>query len=114
MASKKKAATGGGQDMLTSDKLMQTFRMPRDLVAGLRAEADRKGMDLTAFILKLTSGYLTDFGLPAAATAHLDADRAALGMDRDAYLLHLLFQRALAVREEGPAFDAPKSVRKGK
>jgi hypothetical protein len=111
---RKKAEAGGGQEMLTTEKLMQTFRMPRELVAALRAEADQKGLDLTALVVKLTYGYLTDFGLPDAATAHLDADRAALGMDRDAYLLHLLFQRALAVREQGPAFDAPKSVRRGK
>jgi hypothetical protein len=112
MASKKAAL--GGKDMLTTEKLMQTFRMPRDLVAGLRAEADRKGIDLTALVVKLTHGYLTDFGLPEAATSVLDEDRTALGMDRDVYLLHLLFQRALAVREQGPAFDAPKPGRRGK
>ncbi len=112
MATKKPAE--GGQDMLTTEKLMQTFRMPRELVAGLRSEADRKGIDLTALVVKLTWGYLTDFGLPDAATAMLDEDRAALRMDRDVYLLHLLFQRALAVREQGPAFDAPKSARKGR
>jgi len=112
MASRK--AAGGRQDMLTTGKLMQTFRMPGELVAGLRAEADRKGIDLTALVVKLTYGYLTDFGLPEAARAHLDEDRAALGMDRDNYILHLLFQRALAVREQGPAFDAPRSSRRGK
>ncbi len=111
MATKK--AAGGGQGMLTTEKLMQTFRMPRELVAGLRAEADRKGIHLTALVVKVTWGYLTDFGLPEAATAVLDEDRAALRMDRDVYLLHLLFQRALAVRDQGPAFDAPKE-RRGK
>jgi hypothetical protein len=113
MASKK-AATGSGQEMLTTEKLMQTFRMPRELVAGLRAEADRKGLDLTALVVKLTYGYLTDFGLPDAATAHLDEDRAALKMDRFAYLLHLLFQRSLAIRDQGPGFDAPGKGRKGR
>lgn len=105
---------GAGKDMLTTDRIMQTFRMPGDLVAALRAEADRKGIDLTALVLKLTHGYLTDFGLPEAATALLDEDRAGLGMDRDAYLLHLLFQRSLAVREQGPGFDAPGKGRKGR
>jgi len=80
----------------------------------LRAEANRKGLDLTALVLKLTSGYLTDFGLPQAATTLLDEDRAALGMDRDVYLLHLLFQRSLAVRDEGPGFDVPKGTKKGR
>jgi hypothetical protein len=35
-------------------------------------------------------------------------------MDREAYLLHLLFQRSLAVREEGPGFDGPRSRKKGR
>ena len=104
----------GGKDMLTTDKLMQTFRMPRELVARLREEAEGMGLDLTAFIIKVLHGLLTDFGLPEAATALLDEDRAALKMDRDVYVLHLLFQRSLAVREQGPAFDAPRAGRKGR
>jgi hypothetical protein len=100
-------ATGSSRDMMTTEKVMQTFRMPKDLVRALRAEADRKGLDLTALVNRVMSGLLTDFGLPEAATAHLDADREALGMDRDAYLLHLLFQRSLAVREQGPGYDGP-------
>jgi len=88
--------------------------MPRDLVVALRAEEDRKGLDLTALVVKLTHGILTDFGLPEAAAALLDEDRAALHMDRDTYVLHLLFQRSLAVREHGSGFDAPKGARKGR
>lgn len=101
------------QDWLTTEKLMQTFRMPRELVRALRGEAERRNLDLTALVIKVLHGFLTDFGLPEAATAHLDADRAALKMDRYVYILHLLFQRSLAVREKGPAYDAPKGVRKG-
>jgi hypothetical protein len=112
MASRK--ATVAGQDMLTTEKVMQTFRMPRELVAALRAEAERKGLDLTALVVKLAHGYLTDFGLPEVATTLLDADRASLGMDRDTYLLHLLFQRSTAIREQGPGFDAPRKERKGR
>jgi hypothetical protein len=103
-----------GQDMLTTEKIMQTFRMPRELVAGLRAEADRRGVDLTALIVKLTNAYLEDFGLPEAATALLDEDRAALKMGRYEYLLHVLFLRSLAVRDQGPGFDVPKGARKGR
>src|SRR5512133_2203236 len=111
MASRKAAA---GQDMLTTEKVMQTFRMPRELVAALRTEAERKGLDLTALIVKLAHGYLTDFGLPEAARTLLDEDRAALRMDRDAYLLHLLFHRSLQVREKGAGFDAPEKERKAR
>ena len=112
MASRKALATS--QDMLTTEKVMQTFRMPRELVAALRAEAERKGLDLTALVVKLAHGYLTDYGLPEAATTLLDQDRAALRMDRDAYVLHLLFHRSLQVREKGAGFDAPEKERKGR
>jgi hypothetical protein len=93
---------------------MQTFRMPRQLVLQLRLEAERKGLDLTAYVIRVLHGLLTDFGLPEAATALLDEDRAALKMHRDVYVLHLLFQRSLAVREQGPAFDAPRGEKKGR
>jgi hypothetical protein len=112
MASRKAGVTG--QDMLTTEKIMQTFRMPKELVAGLRAEADRKGLDLTALVVKLTNAFLDDFGLPEAAKAVLDEDRAALRMDRYTYLPHLIFQRSLAVRDQGPGFDAPRGARKGR
>ena len=78
-----------------------------------RAVAARVGIDLTALVIRLTHGTLTDFGLPEGARAYLDADRAALRMDRDTYLLHLLFQRAMAVRDQGPGFDGPGKRRKG-
>jgi hypothetical protein len=102
------------QEILSSEKVMQTFRMPRDLVALVKAEATRKGLDMTALVVRLLHGYLTDFGLPPAATHQLDADREALGMDRMGYLVHLLYQRGLDVREKGAGFDAPAKDRKGR
>lgn len=107
-------ATVSEQEILSSEKVMQTFRMPRDLVALVKAEAARKGLDMTALVVRLLHGYLTDFGLPPAATHQLDADREALGMDRMGYLVHLLYQRGLDVREKGPGFDAPAKERKGR
>ncbi len=100
--------------MLTSEKVMQTFRMPRELVTLLKQEASRKGLDLTALVIRLLHGYLTDFGLPYAATAQLDADREALRLDRDQYVAHLLFHRSLEVRERGAGFDSPEKERKGR
>jgi hypothetical protein len=91
----------------TTEKLMQTFRMPRELVEFLKAEATRGGRDLTAHVVRWLDGMRTWFALPAAATALLDADRQALGMERYEYLLHLLFQRSLELREKGPGFDGP-------
>ncbi|HVP66432.1 MAG TPA: hypothetical protein VMT17_04140 [Anaeromyxobacteraceae bacterium] len=96
----------------TSEKLMQTFRMQRDLVTFLRAEATSKGADLTGHVVRYLEGLRTWFGLPGAATALLEADRKALGLDRYEYLLHLLYQRSLALRAERPGFDGPGEGKK--
>jgi hypothetical protein len=89
---------------------MQTFRMPRELVAFLRSEAERGGRDLTHHVTRCLEGVRTYFGLPAAASAQLEADRKALGMDRLEYLQHALYRRALQVREAGPGADGPDST----
>jgi hypothetical protein len=91
----------------TTERLMQTFRMPRELVSFLKDEATRGGRDLTGHVVRWLDGLRTWFGLPQAATALLEADRAALRMERYEYLLHLLFQRSLELREKSPGFDAP-------
>jgi hypothetical protein len=101
-------------EMLSSERVMMTFRIPRDLVTLVKAEATRRGLDMTALVVRLLHGYLTDFGLPPAATHQLDADREALGMDRMGYLVQLLYQRSLEVRDRGPGFDAPQRERKGR
>ena len=95
-----------------TEKLMQTFRMPRELVSFLRSEADAAGRDLTAFVNRYLDGLRTWFGLPAAASTLLEADCKALGMGQYEYLLPLLFQRSLELREKGPGFDAPGAERK--
>jgi hypothetical protein len=91
-----------------SEKVMQTFRMPRDLVVFLKGEASRSRRDLTAHVLRCLDGVRTYFGLPEAATALLESDRKALGMERYEYLLHVLYQRGVQLREKGPGFDAPR------
>ena len=90
------------------EKVMQTFRMPRSLVAFLRLEAERGGRDLTGHVLRFLDGVRTYFGLPEAATALLESDRKALGMERYEYLLHVLYQRGMQLREKGPGFDVPR------
>lgn len=102
-----KTQTPAADPFSTTEKLMQTFRMPRELVLFLKAEAAARGSDLTGHVIRHLDGIRTWFGLPAAATALLEADREALGMGRYEYLLHLLFQRSLELREKGPGFDAP-------
>lgn len=91
-----------------SDKVMQTFRMPRVLVGFLKAEAARGGRDLTGHVLRCLEGMRTHFGLPEAASALLESDRKALGMERYEYFLHVLYQRGMQLREKGPGFDAPR------
>jgi hypothetical protein len=91
----------------TTEKLMQTFRMPRELVIFLKGEAAARGVDLTAHVVRFLDGLRTWFGLPRAATALLEADRQALGLERYEYLLHLLYHRSLELREKPPGFDAP-------
>jgi len=112
MASNKKPTPA--DPFSTTEKLMQTFRMPRELVAFLRNEANERGVDLTAHVIRHLDALRTWFGLPAAASALLEADRQALGMGRYEYLLHLLFQRSLALREQPPGFDGPNATTQGR
>lgn len=98
----------------SSERLMQTFRMPRELVTFLKSEATQRGADLTSHVNRLLEGVRTWFGLPHAATALLEADREALGLQRYEYLLHLLYQRSLELREKPPGFDAPGTTERKK
>jgi len=91
-------------------KVIQTFRMPRELVTFLKSEAARGRRDVTAHVVRWLDGLRTYFGLPEAATTLLESDRKALGMERFEYLLHTLFQRSLLLREKGAGFDAPQAT----
>jgi hypothetical protein len=96
----------------STEKVMQTFRMTRELVTFLKGEAAAKGLDLTAYVNRMLEGLRTWFGLPDAASHLLEADRQALKMGRYEYILHVLFQRSLELREKGAGFDAPGAERK--
>jgi hypothetical protein len=93
----------------TSDRQMQTFRMPRELVSFLKSEAERGGRDLTGHVVRSLDGLRSYCGLPEAATVLLEADRRRLGMERYEYLLHLFYHRSMEVREKGEGFDAPRA-----
>ena len=105
-------ATGPSDPFTTTEKVMQTFRIPRELVTFLKQDAARTGRDLTAYVNRMLDGLRTYFGLPLAATQLLEADREALKMQRYEYLQHLVFQRSLELREKGPGFDAAGPVQK--
>ena len=106
-----KEKAGREDPFQSTEKVMQTFRMTRELVAFLKNEASAKGLDLTAYVNRMLDGVRSWFGLPHAAATLLEDDRKALGQDRYEYLLHVLFQRSLELREKGVGFDAPASSR---
>jgi hypothetical protein len=108
MPPRKPASTG---PFTSAEKLMQTFRMSRDLVTFLKGEATRRGSDLTGYVTRVLEGLRNHFGLPPPAARLLDQDRDALGLDPHDYLLHLLYERSIAVREKGPGFDAKQTKR---
>jgi hypothetical protein len=107
-----KEKAGREDPFQSTEKVMQTFRMTRELVAFLKNEASAKGLDLTAYVNRMLEGVRTWFALPDAASHLLEADRAALNMGRYEYILHVLFQRSLELREKGPGFDAPGAEKK--
>jgi hypothetical protein len=94
-------------ESFTGNKVVRTFRMPRDLVDLLGREAHPRNLDLTALVLRILHGYLSHSALPEAAAAQLEEDRKTLGMDRSQYLAHVLYHRCLQLRELGPGFDDP-------
>ena len=91
----------------SSEKVMQTFRMPLDLVYLFKAEAAERGLDATAHVTRVLDGYHRHFGLPRAIVEMLEEDRRLLGMDRFEYFQHVLYRRSEAVQAQGPGFDRP-------
>ena len=98
--------TGPSDPFTTTEKVMQTFRLPRELVTFLKADAARTGLDVTAYVHRMLDGVRTYYGLPLAVTQLLEPDREALKMQRYEYFQHLVFQRSMQLREKGPGFDA--------
>ncbi len=97
------------ESLSTSEKVMQTFRMPLDVVYAFKAEASARGLDATAHVVKVMDGYHRYYGLPRAVVERLEEDRRELGMDRYEYFQHVLYRRSEAVQADGPAFDRPGS-----
>ena len=94
---------------VSSEKVMQTFRMPLDIVYALKADAAARGLDATAHVIRVMEGYHRYYGLPRAVVDDLEEDRRQMGMDRFEYFQHVLFRRSEAVEEQGAGFDRPGS-----
>lgn len=107
-------AKGPNDPYSSTEKLMQTFRLPRELVTFLKDDAAKNGLDLTAYVNKMLDAVRTWYGMPVAATQLLEADRESLKMRRFEYLQHLVFQRSLELREKGQGFETHGQPRQGK
>jgi hypothetical protein len=91
------------------EKVMQTFRMPLDLVHALKAEAAARGLDATAHVIRVMDGYHRCYALPRAIAEKLEEDRRRLDMDKFEYFQHVLYRRSEAVQAQGAGFDRPAS-----
>ena len=100
------------QAPVTTEKVMQTYRLPRDLVDYLKKQAQDRGLDLTAFVNRILDGYRTYYGLPLAVSETLEADREALGMGKLDYFLHVFYRRSEAIQANKPGFDNPTAKRR--
>jgi hypothetical protein len=89
----------------TAEKVVVTFRFPRDLAAWLGSEAKLRGWSMNEFLVTLTHDLYSWYALPEMVTAQLERDRQALGLDRRKYVTHVLMRRYHEVLENGPAFD---------
>ena len=103
------AASPDPERSSTSEKVMQTFRMPLDLVYQLKAEAAARGSDTTAHVIRTLDGFHRYYWLPRAIAEILEDDRRALDMDRFEYLQHVLYPRSEAVQAAGNGFDGSRS-----
>lgn len=105
-------AKGPNDPYTSTEKLMQTFRLPRELVAFLKDDAAKNGLDLTAYVNKMLDGVRTWYGMPVAASQLLEEDREKMKLRRYEYIQHLIFQRSLDLREKGTGFDVPGGEKK--
>jgi hypothetical protein len=93
--------------VVTTEKIVVTFRMPMDLRNWCRAQAEARGLSLNEFVVAVLADLHEWYGLPDQMVASYDSDCAALGLGRREYLMHLLLTRYDQVRERGPGFDRP-------
>ena len=90
---------------VSSEKVMQTFRMPLDIVYALKADATARGLDATAHVIRMIEGYQRYYGLPRVVAEKQEEDRREMGMEKSEYFQHVLYRRAEEVQAKGPGFD---------
>jgi len=103
---------------VSAEKVVVTFRFPRDLASWLASEAKKRGWSMNEFLVTLTHDLFAWYSLPDMVTDQLERDLEALGLDRRKYVMHVLMRRYHEVLEHGPGHDrkagATPPGRKGK
>ena len=90
----------------TTEKTVVTLRFPSDLGHWLFDEAKRRGWSMNELTVTIAHDFWTWYGLPQDPVCErLEADEAALGVDRRRYLQRVLMARYHEVLEKGPGFE---------
>jgi hypothetical protein len=98
----------------TSEKVVVTFRFPRDLASWLSREAEKRGWSMNEFMVTVAHDLFSWFALPDLVVEQLEADREAMGMDRRKYMTRVLMRRYHEILEKGPGFEKASSGAGGK
>jgi hypothetical protein len=89
----------------TTEKVVVTFRFPRDLASWLSREAEKRGWSMNEFMVTVAHDLFSWFALPDIVVEQLEADCAAMGTDRRKYITRVLMRRYHEVLEKGPGFE---------
>lgn len=89
----------------TTEKVVVTFRFPRDLASWLSREAEKRGWSMNEFMVTVAHDLFSWFALPDIVVEQLEADCAAMGMDRRKYITRVLMRRYHEVLEKGAGFE---------
>jgi hypothetical protein len=97
--------SSSSKDLLSSDKQILSFRIPKNLLEWMRATSTAREWSVNELVVRLLDGARAWFGLPRAMADIIEEDRKAMGMDEYDYLAHLVGRRYDLVRENGAGFE---------
>src|SRR5258707_7146964 len=98
----------------TSDMQGLSVRFPIEVMAWFKHHAEAKGEPVTEFLRRIVDDFRTLFGLPRSMVESLEADAAAMKMDRREYLMHLITLRYQQILAHGPGFEKHGGGKSGK
>jgi hypothetical protein len=91
--------------MNTTEKIVVTFRFPRDIADWLAHEARKRGWSMNEFMVTIAHDLYAWYALPNVVVEQLEADCEALGLDRRRYMTQVLMRRYHEILERGPGFE---------